>query len=439
MEEKIIVTLTTWKPRMKNIPTVLDSIFSQTIAPDLVVLNLAYDEVIPEDIEHYLESHNVEVNRMENLKVYKKLVPTLRKYPNDCVISIDDDWIYPSGMIEDFIKTHEKFPDCPVSGNRVTLKELPCHCGCASLTKAEYFGRYLGCIDDRVMHCCASDDLTYTYFAAKNGRHYVRTSGIYFENMESLADESSYSNGMTADLDNTWDYLEARFGMIDEPTVMVHLHINHPYCAPVYMALLKNLCHCSYKIFVTYTENDPEIDDIRKNYPEASIMQVGYSEDGTVPFLDLLNSHPGYDFALKLVTWNSRGLPFSNSLNLSGYSLTKAMTNVFLSSNSQFAKMLDYFRRHPRVKAICGIEGYIMRNSLMRKSFAECCPSAIFMCRAKDAATIMKNPVRLGEIKLVTGLKNSFFKKFIHYLFTIERNQTGKGKIITILSFSLKV
>lgn len=439
MGEEIIVTLTTWKPRMRNIPLVLDSIFSQTMPPDLVVLNLAYDEIIPEDINNYLDQHKVEVNRMDNLKVYKKLIPTLRKYPDACVISIDDDWIYPAGMIEDFMLAHKKYPDSPISGNKVILNGLPCHCGCASLTKAEYFGKYLDCIDDRVIHCCASDDLTYTYFMAKNGRKYERTSGTYFDNMEGLCDESSYSNAMTADLDDTWDYLQTRFGAIDEPKVLVHLHINQPYCTPVYMAALKNLCGCSYKIFVTYTQEDAEIDELRKKSPEISVEQVEYSEDGMAPFLNLVQRHPKYEFALKLVTWKSHSMPFNNSLNLSGHSLTKAMTGVFLSSNGQFVTMLNYFKRHPKTKIICGIEGYSLCRHIKGKSFIECCPPAIFMCRTKDALSLTEKSLKCTELHLETGLKDHCFKKFIHYLFTIERNQNGEGKIITILSFSLKV
>ena len=83
MTERIIVSLTTWSKRIGNIPVVLDTIFNQTVQPDLVVLNLAHDEIIPEDVKHYINSHNIEINRVKDTKVYKKLIPTLKKYPND--------------------------------------------------------------------------------------------------------------------------------------------------------------------------------------------------------------------------------------------------------------------------------------------------------------------------------------------------------------------
>ncbi|MCQ2154827.1 MAG: hypothetical protein MJY55_03315 [Bacteroidales bacterium] len=439
MDERIIVSFTTWKPRMKNIPAVLDSIFAQTLPPDLVVLNLDREEVLPEDIREYLAGHNVEINLMDNLKVYKKLIPTLRKYPEACVISIDDDWIYPDGMIADFMETHRKFPDSPISGNKVTIYGLACHCGCASLTKAEYFGKWLDCIDERVMRSCASDDLTYTYFIARNGRKYARTEGTYYENMESLSSEASYTNTMTADLFDSWDYLQARFGHIGEPTLMVYMHINHPYLVPAYLEAIKSICDCTYDLYVTYSEDNAEIEAIRDTHPDAVLRKVEYSEDGMTPFLDAIDCHPGYDYALKLTTWSSHNFPFTNSLNLSGYALTKAMMDVFLSSTAQFRKILKHFRNHPDTDVICGVEGYKVFDSLRGRTFAGCCPVSIFMCRTGKAHNLVESSSDPVRVKLMTGMKNSFFKKFIHYLFTIERNQNGPGKIVTILSFPITI
>lgn len=436
MEERIIVTLTTWAPRMRNIPAVLDSIFAQTLPPDLVVLNLDRDDEIPSDVKDYLDVHNVEINLMDNLKVYKKLVPTLRKYPDACVISIDDDWLYPEGMIADFMDVHRRFPDSPVSGNKVSLYGLACHCGCASLTKAEYFGEWLDCIDGRVMECCASDDLAYTYFLARNGKHYERTAGEYYENMESLEERQPYSDSLTADLDETWNYLQARFGHLGEPKLMVHMHINHPRSAPVYMEALKSVCGCSYDLYVTYGEENAEIESIAAACPEAKLQKVEYSENGWKPFLDILDSGRGYDYALKLTTWNSHRYPFTNSLNLPGHVLTKAMMDVFLDSTAAFRKALGHFRTHPRTDVICGIEGYRLSDGLRGKTFAECCPVSIFLCRADKAHSLESGGTGLRGVKLMTGMKNSFFKKLIHYLFTIERNQNGPGKILTVLSIS---
>lgn len=214
MPERIIVSLTTWSARVDNVPTVLDTIFAQTLPPDLVVLNVAYDLEISQTVQNYLDQHHVEIYRCPDTKVYKKLIHTLKRYPDDCVISIDDDWLYPNEMIADFIDVHRKYPAYPISGNRVVLYGMQCHCGCASLSKFEYFGEYLDIIDDDLMKNCPSDDLVYTYMANKNGHPYLRTKNEYFENMESYNSHQSYSdNSDYTPINQTYDFLTERFGL----------------------------------------------------------------------------------------------------------------------------------------------------------------------------------------------------------------------------------
>lgn len=216
-EDRIIVSLTTWSKRINNIPVVLDTIFAQTLPPDLVVLNLAYEEQIPESVREYINIHDIEVNRVPDTKVYKKLIPTLKRYPNDCVISIDDDWLYPEGMIADFIDMHKRYPNNPISGNREILFNMQCHCGCASLTKAEYFGEYLELINDEIIINCPSDDIVYTFFANKAGFPYVRTEKLYFTNMNSYNGLNGYSAFYVAGggIEESYNYLGKKFGIQD--------------------------------------------------------------------------------------------------------------------------------------------------------------------------------------------------------------------------------
>ena len=234
MKERIIVTLTTWSKRIRGIPTVLDTIFAQSIPPDLVVLNLAFEEQIPKEVQEYIDTHSIEVNRVVDTKVYKKLLPTLKKYPDDCIISIDDDWLYPQGMIEDFINMHKRYPQNPVSGNQCIMHQFQCHCGCASLVKASYFGDYLDCIDDEVISSCPSDDVVYTYFANKAGHPYLRTDETYFTNMTPYNMIDSYSKTYVKGHGNetTFLYLTSRFGQlkpfvfafIEDPNIAMLIH-----------------------------------------------------------------------------------------------------------------------------------------------------------------------------------------------------------------------
>lgn len=232
MQEEIIVSMTTWKPRMHNIPIVLDTIYAQTIQPNKVVINLAYDEVIPKDILSYISEHQIEINYVPNTKVYKKFLPTLLKYPEACVINIDDDCIFPPNMIEDFMVMHKKYPQFPISGNKVVLFGLQCHCGCASLTKYEFFGKYLNDIDDELMCNCASSDIVYTYIASKNGHPYICTNNLYFYNVVySALENSPYSKARIEHDDGiskSYQYLVNRFG---ELPIQLHNYVPDQYLA----------------------------------------------------------------------------------------------------------------------------------------------------------------------------------------------------------------
>ena len=220
MDEMIIVTLTSYGKRMANIPQVVDTILSQTIRPDLIVINIADDELVPSDVMDYLTKNSVEVNRVEDTKVYKKLIPTLRKYPKACVITIDDDFLYPNNMISEFISMHQRYPEYPLSGNRVIYEGMQCHCGCASLTKAAFWGDYLYQIDDEIINHCPSDDLLYTFISTKAGHPYLQTENEYFINMESCYDdvENSYSKLIDGEkgIKDTFVYLVRRFGPIED-------------------------------------------------------------------------------------------------------------------------------------------------------------------------------------------------------------------------------
>lgn len=239
--EKIVVTLTSFGKRLSNIPVVLNSIYSQTTIPDIVVLNLASEDSVPGNVMEYIIQHGVEIHRVLDTKVYKKLIPTLKRYPEAVVISIDDDFLYPKGMIEDFLRIHKKYPNFPVSGNRVVYFGMQCHCGCASLTKADFFGRYLHQVDAETIANCPSDDMLYTYFATKNGHPYVQTEKEYFVNMQGLNDgnDKGYSDAIKGDegIVKTYDYLVNRFGLVDN---VVSSYIHDDYLARIIENIHRN-------------------------------------------------------------------------------------------------------------------------------------------------------------------------------------------------------
>lgn len=214
-EEEIIISLTTWSARINNLPVVLKSILEQTVKADKIIVNLAYNEYIPNDVLVFLESNGIEVFYTDDTKVYKKFIPTLKRYPNACVINIDDDLIYPPTLIEDFISVHKQCPNNPICGNHTFLFDHYCHCGEASLTKLEYFGSYINEIDSELMASCSSSDIVFTYLATLAGHPYIPSIGFYGTDYQSQYNAKfSYTQNVIGDrgIENTYEYLRSRFG-----------------------------------------------------------------------------------------------------------------------------------------------------------------------------------------------------------------------------------
>lgn len=206
-EELIIVSLTSWKMRINSVGRTIESILHNSVIPDKIVLNLSSLEFpqkeldLPQDLIDFIEKGKLELSwQPDNTKAFKKFIPTLKKYPNDVIIAIDDDFIYPRGFIEMFIEMHKKYADNPLVGKANIVYDVIAHCGCASLIKSSYFGTYLDLlIDDKVIEM-GMDDIFYTYCATMNCVKYKYVGKLFYTNMTpndpvcSLSGNSKYTN-----------------------------------------------------------------------------------------------------------------------------------------------------------------------------------------------------------------------------------------------------
>lgn len=205
-EEKIIVSLTSWIRRIDNVPIVIESILKNTILPDKIVLNLSLEEFpnreldLPLAVQEIINNHTIEVIwNLGNTKAFKKIIPTMDKYPNDAIISIDDDYIYPKDFIETFVKKHKQFPHSPLSGNNYLMSNVQGHCGCASLVKREYYGSFLDVLlTDEIINI-GMDDIFFPFCAALNGYYYTYVGVSYPDVLRSLNPTDCISHGIFDD------------------------------------------------------------------------------------------------------------------------------------------------------------------------------------------------------------------------------------------------
>ncbi|MGN6439880.1 MAG: glycosyltransferase family 2 protein [Agriterribacter sp.] len=97
---KYIVTLTSYGHRVeKTAPYAICSLLNQSVAPDKIILWLAHNTSIP-TILSKLANIGLEIKFCDDLRSYKKLIPALREFPDDVLITADDDVFYPANWFE---------------------------------------------------------------------------------------------------------------------------------------------------------------------------------------------------------------------------------------------------------------------------------------------------------------------------------------------------
>lgn len=113
--QKIIASITSYPARFNILSITIKSILLQTMKADRVILWLGSDSKnlkLPVNLTE-LEKFGLEIRLMnDNIMPHKKYLYAMQEFPNDIVITFDDDVIYSSFTISSLIKTHKKFPKC---------------------------------------------------------------------------------------------------------------------------------------------------------------------------------------------------------------------------------------------------------------------------------------------------------------------------------------
>lgn len=128
---KIIVSFTSYPPRINSVHQVVESLQRQTVQADEIVLYLSMDEfpdmdvALPKALKGMIGQKGFRVAWVHgNLKSHKKYYYALQEYKDTVVITVDDDKVYARTMIEDLIKSYERFPDAiSARAVRLMLKE----------------------------------------------------------------------------------------------------------------------------------------------------------------------------------------------------------------------------------------------------------------------------------------------------------------------------
>lgn len=122
MNNNFIVSLASYSRRINTLHICLESIFSQSLMPQKIILyldNSVQANEIPAEVTSFVDKGLEIVFVSDDIGPHNKYYYTFKEYPNDIVITVDDDVIYDKNTFLNLMETHQKYPSS-VCATRVT-------------------------------------------------------------------------------------------------------------------------------------------------------------------------------------------------------------------------------------------------------------------------------------------------------------------------------
>ena len=126
---KVIVSLTSFPEVLPFAAQAIRSILDGSVLPDKIMLYLTAQQFpggkIPSDLQDLLTLNSIFEVRFCNqiIRSYTKLIPAIQDFPNDIIITIDDDVRYHKNMLKRLLSRHKKYPNA-IIGHRIRRIKL---------------------------------------------------------------------------------------------------------------------------------------------------------------------------------------------------------------------------------------------------------------------------------------------------------------------------
>ena len=190
----VVVCMTSWTKRIKNVKSVVERIMKNTLQPDRLYLSLSVEEFpnreldLPKDLVNYFNSDDRLILNWvegENTKTMKKVFPVLQYLEDDdIIIPMDDDIMYPLDYVEKRVeeyKTHFQ----PIAGkknyknsNIYKKYNVMYNCGAGCLFTKKMMKHWDEYIDKKILET-NNDDTCYTMLEWLNG--YIPQECKYYD------------------------------------------------------------------------------------------------------------------------------------------------------------------------------------------------------------------------------------------------------------------
>tara|TARA_Y100000991_G_scaffold206838_1_gene184327 strand:+ start:210 stop:1004 length:795 start_codon:yes stop_codon:yes gene_type:complete len=127
-QKKVIVSLTSFPAAITFAEGAIKSILQGNTLPDKLVLYLTFSQFnnskIPSELTTLAKNNSLfEIrNYNEDIRSYRKLIPALKDFPNDLIVTIDDDVSYHKNMLRDLLYLHKQIPEVIIANRAKKIK-----------------------------------------------------------------------------------------------------------------------------------------------------------------------------------------------------------------------------------------------------------------------------------------------------------------------------
>ena len=122
---KVIVSLTSYPGRIYIVHKTIRTLLHQQFKPDMVILWLANEQFpnkerdLPKELLK-LKKSGLTIAWCNDTRPYKKLIPALKAYPDDIIVTADDDAYYAEDWLEKLYRSYETAEDTLIHCHRIT-------------------------------------------------------------------------------------------------------------------------------------------------------------------------------------------------------------------------------------------------------------------------------------------------------------------------------
>ena len=123
-KKQVIVSLTSFPEALSFATQAIQSILDGSVQPDKIVLYLTAQQFpnskIPSELQELLTLNSIfEIRFYDKLiRSYTKLIPAIQDFPNEIIVTIDDDVRYHKNMLKYLLSRHKKYPNA-IIGHRI--------------------------------------------------------------------------------------------------------------------------------------------------------------------------------------------------------------------------------------------------------------------------------------------------------------------------------